>query len=323
MIENLRIQNFKSIRNLSLKCSRINVFIGEPNTGKSNILEALGVLSFLGHGGNLKDFIRFETMPDIFYNKSIQDPMAILFDGKLFTLKFVDGRFRGEFQQKFVFDLNYSGKVLPSPQFKFLPELKVMFKFYRFKILKEFTDKPVEYLSPPNGLNLLALIMVNKLVRSTISDLFKGFGWKLVVRPHEGRIEFQREIDSIVISLPYLNLSDTLQRIIFHLTAILSNKNSVIAFEEPEAHAFPYYTRFLAEQIALDDRGNQYFISTHNPYFLLSIIEKSGMDTSVFITYLEEGETKVKQFTGKKLEKLLEYDVDVFFNLESLIEGSP
>ena len=322
MIENLQIQNFKSIRNLSLKCSRINVFIGEPNTGKSNILEALGMLSFLGHGGSLKDFIRFETMPDIFYNKSIEDLMGILFDGKLFTLKFVDGKFRGEFQQKFVFDLNYSGEVLPSPQFKFLPELKMMFKFYRFKILKEFADKPVEYLLPPNGLNLLALIMVNKLVRSTISDLFKGFGWKLVVRPHEGKIEFQREIDSIIISLPYLNLSDTLQRIIFYLTAILSNKNSVIAFEEPEAHAFPYYTRFLAEQIALDDRGNQYFISTHNPYFLLSIIEKSRMDASVFITYLEEGETKVKQFTGKKLEKLLEYDVDVFFNLESLVEGS-
>ena len=176
---------------------------------------------------------------------------------------------------------------------------------------------------PPNGLNLLALIMVNKLVRSTISDLFKGFGWKLVVRPHEGRIEFQREIDSIVVSLPYLNLSDTLQRIIFHLTAVLSNKNSVIAFEEPEAHAFPYYTRFLAEQIALDDRGNQYFISTHNPYFLQSIIEKSKMDASIFITYLKEGETRVKQFAGKELERLLEYNVDVFFNLRSLIEGSP
>jgi len=76
MIENLRIWNFKSIRDLNLKCSRINVFIGEPNTGKSNILEALGMLSFLGHGGGLKDFIRFETMPDIFYNKSIEDPIG-------------------------------------------------------------------------------------------------------------------------------------------------------------------------------------------------------------------------------------------------------
>ena len=317
MIENLRILNFKSIRDLNLKCSRINVFIGEPNTGKSNILEALGVLSFLGHGGNLKDFIRFETMPDIFFNKSIEDPIQISFNQELFTLKFEDGKFLGTFQQKIVFGSDYHGRHELEPQ----PKLKV-FKFYRFKILREFMDKPMGTFIPPYGCNLLALMLTNKIVKSTVSDLFSGFGWKLVVKPHEKKIEFQREIDNIVISLPYHNLSDTLQRIIFHLTAILSNKNSVIAFEEPEAHAFPYYTRFLAEQIALDDRGNQYFISTHNPYFLLSIIEKSSMDASVFITYLEEGETKVKQFTGKKLGKLLEYDVDVFFNLESLVEGS-
>ncbi|HDD56459.1 MAG TPA: ATP-binding protein [Nitrososphaeria archaeon] len=164
--------------------------------------------------------------------------------------------------------------------------------------------------------------MMSKFVRSTIGDLLGSFGWKLVIKPYEKKIEFQKEFDNIVVSLPYISLSDTIQRIIFYLTAILSNKDSVIVFEEPEAHAFPYYTKFLAEQIALDDRGNQYFISTHNPYFLLSVIEKSKMDVSVFITYLEEGETKVKQLVGKKLEQLLEYDVDIFFNLESLIEGS-
>ena len=318
MIENLQILNFKSIRDLSLKCSRINIFIGEPNTGKSNILEALGMLSFLGHGGNIKDFIRFETMPDIFFNKSIEDPIQISFNQELFTLKFKDGKFHGIFQQKVIFGSDYHGSDELEPQ----PKLKV-FKFYRFKILKEFMDKPMETFIPPYGSNLLALILTNKIVKSTIGDLFSGFGWKLVVKPHEKKIEFQREIDNIVVSLPYHSLSDTLQRIIFHLTAILSNKDSVIAFEEPEAHAFPYYTKFLAEQIALDDRGNQYFISTHNPYFLQSIIEKSKMDVSIFITYLKEGETRIKQFTGRELERLLEYDVDIFFNLESLIEGSP
>ena len=46
MIKNLEIENFKSIKHLKLDCKPINVFIGEPNTGKSNILETLGVLSF-------------------------------------------------------------------------------------------------------------------------------------------------------------------------------------------------------------------------------------------------------------------------------------
>ena len=42
MIKKLEIENFKSIKHLSLDCKRVNVFIGEPNAGKSNILEALG-----------------------------------------------------------------------------------------------------------------------------------------------------------------------------------------------------------------------------------------------------------------------------------------
>ena len=40
MISQLRIKNFKPIRDLSLDCRRVNVLIGDPNTGKSNILES-------------------------------------------------------------------------------------------------------------------------------------------------------------------------------------------------------------------------------------------------------------------------------------------
>ena len=50
MIETLEITNFKSVKRLTLPCKRFNIFIGEPNTGKSNILEALGLLSFVGSG---------------------------------------------------------------------------------------------------------------------------------------------------------------------------------------------------------------------------------------------------------------------------------
>jgi hypothetical protein len=45
-IETIEIKNFKSIRHQRIEgCRRINVFIGYPNTGKSNILEALSVFS--------------------------------------------------------------------------------------------------------------------------------------------------------------------------------------------------------------------------------------------------------------------------------------
>ncbi|HEX9956575.1 MAG TPA: AAA family ATPase, partial [Fibrella sp.] len=40
----VEIKNFKSIKDLRLDCKRVNIFIGKPNVGKSNILEALGLL---------------------------------------------------------------------------------------------------------------------------------------------------------------------------------------------------------------------------------------------------------------------------------------
>jgi AAA15 family ATPase/GTPase len=40
-IKQVNIHNFKSIADLKLEdCKRINLFIGYPNVGKSNVLEA-------------------------------------------------------------------------------------------------------------------------------------------------------------------------------------------------------------------------------------------------------------------------------------------
>jgi len=41
MVKSVEVQNFKSISNLKLELGRINVFIGENGSGKSNILEAV------------------------------------------------------------------------------------------------------------------------------------------------------------------------------------------------------------------------------------------------------------------------------------------
>ncbi len=45
MIEKIHIQNFKSIYDLELKVGRVNLFIGENGSGKSNLLEALVFVS--------------------------------------------------------------------------------------------------------------------------------------------------------------------------------------------------------------------------------------------------------------------------------------
>ena len=145
--------------------------------------------------------------------------------------------------------------------------------------------------------------------------MFSNFGLRLGLRPQENKIEVIKQLEPIIVSYPYSLTSDTLQRIIFYLCAILSNKGSVLVFEEPESHAFPYYTKYLAETIALDEKDNQYFISTHNPYLLLPILEKAPKeDVAVFITYFEDYQTKAKPLSAKDMEQIME--IDVFSNLD-------
>lgn len=129
------------------------------------------------------------------------------------------------------------------------------------------------------------------------------------------KLEVQKNLDDIVISYPYSLTSETLRRVVFYLAAIVSNRKSVAIFEEPEVHSFPYYTKYLAEMIALDENENQYFISTHNPYFLLPLLEKCpANEVAVNIVQFKDYETKVRQLTAKELSQMDE--LDLFSNLD-------
>jgi len=66
MIGSVQIQNYKSIRDLKFDAKRVNVFIGEPNTGKSNIVEALAFFS-AGASKASSEILRFGTTSGLFY----------------------------------------------------------------------------------------------------------------------------------------------------------------------------------------------------------------------------------------------------------------
>jgi AAA15 family ATPase/GTPase len=316
MIKNLEIENFKSIKNLKLECKRINLFIGEPNTGKSNILETLGLISHLNYGV-LKDFVRFESMSNLFTDENLEEKLEIKFDVNVFRVEFQNGSFIGYSNNQKIFIYNYRGEAPKGsiPEYKFV-------KFYRFEVKKTFPRQESEFLLPPSGDNLLTIILTRKELRTLVKQIFDAYELRVVLKPQENKIEVQKEIEDIIISYPYSLVSDTLQRIIFYLLAIETNKDSVLVFEEPEAHAFPYYTKYLAERIALDKSNNQYFISTHNPYLLFSILEKASKEeVGVFVTYFEDYQTRVKPLSDKGKREILDAEIDAFFNLDRFLEG--
>lgn len=128
------------------------------------------------------------------------------------------------------------------------------FKFYRFRKLHEYPNKSTEFLAPPSGDNLVSVLMNSNELREIAISIISKFGFKLTVKPRENKLEIQRELgEGVIVSFPYTLISDTIQRIIFNSAVVHTNKNSIIAMEEP--HAFLFYTKYLAELIALND-GN-------------------------------------------------------------------
>ena len=321
MIKTLDIKNFKSIKAMRLDCQRINVFIGEPNTGKSNTLEAMGIFCYTRYytyGNSFKDFVRFERVNNLFYDESLDEPIRIDLDELNFRLSFKDGAFRGEFGSTEPFIALLQGRY---DDLRFIggqaDRLKSV-KFYRFAVQQIFGRPESDFLLPPSGANLMSLLLAHRELRTLANDIFSRFGLKLNLRPQENKIEVTKQLEDILISYPYSLVSDTLQRTIFYLVAIRSNKDSILVFEEPESHAFPYYTKYLAETIALDNRNNQFFISTHNPYLLLPLLEKAPKeDLAIFITYFEDYQTKIRPLSLAEMEEIME--IDVFSNLDRFV----
>ncbi|SHJ53582.1 ATPase/GTPase, AAA15 family [Hymenobacter daecheongensis DSM 21074] len=78
-IKTLRIQNFKSIKDVTMTPRRVNLIIGMPNVGKSNILEAM---SLLGAGlydkkKFMDDVLRYEVIQNLFYDNDTSQPVIV------------------------------------------------------------------------------------------------------------------------------------------------------------------------------------------------------------------------------------------------------
>src|SRR5580700_8309540 len=77
-IKNIEVKHFKSIKHLKIDgCKRINVFIGYPNTGKSNILEALSLLAIDKSKAHFSSFVRSEELTTLFFNGNVDGDIDV------------------------------------------------------------------------------------------------------------------------------------------------------------------------------------------------------------------------------------------------------
>jgi len=344
LIKNLHIQNFKSVRDLSLNCDRINIFIGKPNAGKSNILEAVSLLGVNYY--SLKDnppklletTIRYKSLIHLFNNFNIRNAISITTNNtnvKIEESKSIESAFRfvseslvsestdrEEFESIQVYktqteiQLASDGSILGYSTPEMSPKPSKIKKYQFAGLIEEKNEGFV--LNPPHGNNFYAVIESHPQLRAEISEFLKPNGLEFLLDLENQRLAVIQKTADTLITFPLNLVPDTFQRYIFHLAAIFSNRDSVLLFEEPESHSYGSYIYELAQHILNDEGENQYFITTHNPYFLTPMLQE-GKDVALFVTWFEDYQTHARRLTEEEISGVLNYGMDIFLNLKHFI----
>lgn len=324
-IENIHITNFKSIRDCEIEnCRRINLFIGRPNVGKTNIIEALSIFSipYLKENSSkkLSNLIRLENEGELFYNGDIGHvaiirtnigKSAIGYNPKEGLKAEVD--FLGDSYNNIRIDEKLNVKGIYNHKY-FEPPVKR----YNFKADVAYKKSHARYLIPPYGYNLFSIIENYRDLKKEVAALFKEYGLDIVFEKGSQSMKIIQPGNKEIFIVPYNSTADTLQRIIFFKTAIASNSDSVILFEEPEAHSFPPFMTHITQEM-IYKKDNQFFIATHSPFILNDLVENAREELAVFVVHYENFETKLRQLSGEELHDIFQNGIDLFTNSESFV----
>src|SRR5690606_19349570 len=162
-------------------------------------------------------------------------------------------------------------------------ELIDVFK-YDFRSQRIQSDSSVlTRLDSPFGDNLFLILRDDLKLRQLFNDILEPYNIRLLIDRTSNSIKLIKSLDAdSIFQIPYSLLADTLQRLLFYQIAIRTNENSVLLFEEPEAHMFPPYVRKFTADVIFD-KTNQFFIATHSPYVLDSFMEDAMDDLAIFL----------------------------------------
>lgn len=336
-IKQIEISNFKSIKHLQIDgLKKINLFIGYPNAGKSNILEALSIPSLVDKLKphvklNIKDFFRFSDFSNLFFEGNISNVCKVNISDYTYILGLKDEilTVRGQENQSYVqgiLKFSFNDELLLSHSPIIFKTISPSIKNYIFKPEQSISKiGSLTYLHFPFGENIGQIISNYPVLRKEVNEFFIKNNLKLLIERNTKELKIFKEYkDGTVFTLPYNLIADTLQRLIFYKAAIQSNTDSVLLFEEPEAHCFEPYILEFTNSVKYDKNDNQFFIVTHSDFIIQEFLrdEESKNNTNIYLVNNVDGETKVKLLDKEKNEDVYELGMNPFFNFENLWEAN-
>lgn len=314
MLERIHIENFKSLKDVTLDLQQVNLLIGPNNSGKSNLLKALEFFSTRVH-----QFID-EKSSDYSFKKK----------GGLIKLKLIENK-------NIIHELkfNYFEKILRLPMKYIIDEDEYEDKYillskglfnnpdanfseYREEVLGLFiiySPRPNSFVEPSN-------LSDEQFINSTCSNLIP-FLFNLSQNNKKLFTELERKLnqcvkDFVSISTPIVNTkegnklglkffdkddnpywAEEVSEGVLYFLALLCiihqpNPPKLLLLEEPERGIHPRRIKEVIDFIftLAQEKGIQVIMTSHHPYILE---EFKDIPESVFIFDKdEEGATQIK-----------------------------
>lgn len=325
IVDNVKVANFKSLRDVSINgCKSFNVFIGRPNVGKSNIIEALTIFAIpylASKTVKVSEFLRANRTTQLFFNGDVSQNVVI--DAAPFKSVIsykdstdIDITISGPDESR-VFEIVNLQLKKPSKEY---PTFKT-YLYDKHGNDQLMTNIDMPFLCPLGGNNLMRIVQDSAELTDLFAESLKTYELGLMFNTATQEINIVKHIDqnkSYIV--PFTAIADTLKRFLFYAAAVVSNKDSVIMLEEPEAHEYPPYISNMT-QLIMHNKQNQYFITTHSPYVLSEFLESDmRSDLAIHVVDYKNGETILHTLSDEEMEQAYNAGIDFFFNTEIFFE---
>lgn len=316
----IEIRNFKSIRDFSVDFKKILLVIGEPNTGKTNVLDALTLL-----GKPVDPFVTrcrylLDAQPDGSFGYSFHVQLDSTYlrsesDGTTFKIfsatnehSVNEALFTGLFTD------NHNMPIANNPQilrFEFDTVKSVQGGVHASSGSNHFV------VNTPYGSNIPLIYANNQDFRDIANSIVSNYNISLLYRAADRSLEIMTSKHGITATFPWSSLSETLRRRVFYSCILSTVKDSVILLDEPDIKSFAPHVKQLAEDIVKSRNNNRFVITAHDSVFIESIIESAAVGDVTLVVALHGNDgPEFTTLTGNQLQEVLNYAGSIPFNLE-------